>query len=453
MVAPFDKLVDFLVYLLEQADHVVRDGETITFLDSCAEIVEPSVLNNQISREFPQLAPRISFLQQVAVQYDGALSGEIPAIGVLYPGGSTEAIHDAESAASECGYEEYYCRKIAALIDAIADQRARAGGSQRLRILEVGGGNGILTELLLPSLQHAAQRLELEYTFSDLGNFFVRKAERKSQEVGLDFMRFVRFDLTADPGPQEIEAGSFDLILALNVVHATPNLRASTARLRDLLVPGGILAMVETTRVVDSTHLIWGLAEGWWQPGEPGLRTLTPLLDADTWEQLFTDEPGWSELTIEPTGTDDRQERDSCLILAQRAASVPALDADRITTGTEKPSIRVDSVDPAIVDRMRRLTALEARGAEIITASLDVADHAAMAELVAQAETTWGRVNGVFHLAMDLRGATVMTKIRDDAMAEIRAKAVGALVLAEIFENRPLDFMVYFSSHIGLTGG
>ncbi len=40
--------------------------------------------------------------------------------------------------------------------------------------------------------------------------------------------------LTRDPSSQGFEPGSYDLILATNVIHATPNLRRSLSNIRTL---------------------------------------------------------------------------------------------------------------------------------------------------------------------------------------------------------------------------
>ena len=38
----------------------------------------------------------------------------------------------------------------------------------------------------------------------------------------------------------------------------------SVASLRRLLAPGGLMMLVETTRLRRWDEMVWGLAEGWW---------------------------------------------------------------------------------------------------------------------------------------------------------------------------------------------
>jgi len=71
-------------------------------------------------------------------------------------------------------------------------------------------------------------------------------------------------------------------------VHATTDLRASLRRLRDLLAPGGILILVESTTHFDWFDMSTGLIEGW-QHFVDDLRTDNPLLSAAVWIEAFND--------------------------------------------------------------------------------------------------------------------------------------------------------------------
>jgi acyl carrier protein len=102
------------------------------------------------------------------------------------------------------------------------------------------------------------------------------------------FLRFGRLDLEQPPAAQGYAAGSYHVIVATNVLHATANLRATLDHLRGLLAPGGLLLINEVTE-----HLAWfdittGLIEGW-QRFEDDLRNDQPLLTAPTWERALTE--------------------------------------------------------------------------------------------------------------------------------------------------------------------
>ena len=52
-------------------------------------------------------------------------------------------------------------------------------------------------------------------------------------------MEFKTFDLERPGSEQELESGSFDIILGTNVVHAVSDVRAALRNIHDLLAPGG----------------------------------------------------------------------------------------------------------------------------------------------------------------------------------------------------------------------
>src|SRR5207247_764042 len=79
---------------------------------------------------------------------------------------------------------------------------------------------------------------------------------------------------------------TFDVILALDVVHATPNIPATLGHLRRLLRPGGALHLIETLPPARLTTMIWGLAADWWR-FDDGLRVDSPLLSLEAWEQVL----------------------------------------------------------------------------------------------------------------------------------------------------------------------
>jgi acyl carrier protein len=111
-------------------------------------------------------------------------------------------------------------------------------------------------------------------------------------------VRYALFDLDGDIPGQSMRSGSFDVILAANVVHASRNLPAALARIRQLLAPGGALVLLETTTHQVCFDMSIGLIEGW-QHFEDSERGEHPLLDAGKWCELLT-RCGFEEATVLP---------------------------------------------------------------------------------------------------------------------------------------------------------
>jgi len=102
--------------------------------------------------------------------------------------------------------------------------------------------------------------------------------------------------------------------------------------------------------------------------------------------------------------------------------------------------------------KLRGLEALEGQGAQLVLAGCDCADADAMAALIDDVEHRYGAIHGVIHSAGVAGGGVISLKTNEMAAPVLRAKVEGALVLDRLFERRPLDFMLLFSSVTSVLG-
>ena len=132
-----------------------------------------------------------------------------------------------------------------------------------LRILEVGAGTGGTTQTFLPLLANISSAPSYKlYTFTDISDGFFQKA--KQNFAYAPNMQFKVFVISVDPLEQGFEAESYDLILASNVVHATPSIHDSLANLRTLLKADGHLVLTEISTTLSALDYIFGTLPGWW---------------------------------------------------------------------------------------------------------------------------------------------------------------------------------------------
>jgi acyl transferase domain-containing protein/SAM-dependent methyltransferase len=166
--------------------------------------------------------------------------------------------------------------------------------SQGIRLLEIGAGTGGTTSYILPHLNEN----QTEYVFTDIGSLFTAKAQEKFRDY--PFLRYQILDLEVDPVTQGFATHQFDVIIAANVLHATTSLRNSLSHIRQLLAPGGILIIYETTTTSSLwVDLIFGLLEGWWKFTDIDLRPDYPLLSRIKWQQLLS-EMGFTQVVTLP---------------------------------------------------------------------------------------------------------------------------------------------------------
>ena len=101
---------------------------------------------------------------------------------------------------------------------------------------------------------------------------------------------------------------------------------------------------------------------------------------------------------------------------------------------------------PNVKARIRAIQELEELGAEVLVASADVADAAAMAQIIAAARKRFGTVHGVIHAA-GLPGIGILPlKTPQAAEKVLRPKVEGTLVIDELLAGANLDFLVLFST-------
>ncbi|KAK4200776.1 lovastatin diketide synthase LovF [Triangularia verruculosa] len=169
--------------------------------------------------------------------------------------------------------------------------KALAHKNPGLRILEVGAGTGSTTEHVLDALVTKSDgglpfRQFGRYDFTDISPLFLDRARESFAEVGGEKMRYCVFDVERDDlEGQGLEHGGYDLVIAANVLHATPSLETSLANLHSLLSDGGKLVLVEVTDPLSTIGpFMFGCLDGWWGAAEPW-RQNGPVATPVDWER------------------------------------------------------------------------------------------------------------------------------------------------------------------------
>ena len=152
-----------------------------------------------------------------------------------------------------------------------------------MKILEIGAGTGGTTSTILPLLKSSyGERLYGSYKYTDISaGFFVAAKERFKDVQGMDYGIL---DISQDPIQQGYEAGSFDLIVACNVLHATPKLNETLSNVRKLLHPRGRLLLQELDPTTRWINYVMGVLPGWWLGAEDN-RATEPYVAPQRWEQ------------------------------------------------------------------------------------------------------------------------------------------------------------------------
>ncbi|WP_439596800.1 SDR family NAD(P)-dependent oxidoreductase [Falsiroseomonas sp.] len=286
----------------------------------------------------PSAAPYLRLLQACTRKLPEVLTGEVDANAVLFPGGRFDLVAPIYAGNPVVDHlQEMLAQAVAAAV------AARPGP---VRILEVGAGTGGTTRFVLRALAPFADRID--YLFTDIGPAFLEQAERELRREA-PFLRTAWLDISASAAPQGFAPRSFDIVIAANVLHATPRIAQTLANLNALLRPGGLVAINEATAAQEFNTLTFGMTRGWWLFADPEARLPhAPLLDLPRWRHSLA-AAGFAGTTA--LGDPALQ----CILLAEAdgfARTAPAVEAPRVAAAPQR-------VDDDIEEKLR-ITVAEA---------------------------------------------------------------------------------------------
>jgi microcystin synthetase protein McyD len=264
---------------------VVRDIER----RNAAEVIA------DLNARYPDHAAELALFGRCGSALGDVLSGRTEGIDLLFANASLDEMYRLYADAPLSRSGNLVARSmVEALANALPASRA-------LRILEVGAGTGGTAAHVISAL--AGRRVE--YLFTDVSEVFLDRARERFADQ--PFVRCDHLDLTNDISNQGVRPGQFDLVIASNVLHATPRLRETVRQVRSLLAPEGTLLLVEGIAPSRWIDIAFGVTPGWWCFADDDLRSTHPLLSVTQWSALLRAEGFADTAAIElPEGSAGR---------------------------------------------------------------------------------------------------------------------------------------------------
>ena len=254
-IAPsYLKLFRTLIHILESDDLLRIEGGEAIFGASQVRNQGP-LLRVSLEQEFPAFREDIEVIGRVMAAYPQVLSGEANPKAILFPAGNYDALMPLFRNRMKLTDAEAYVALAADCVLELANSFER----RPVRILEIGGGEGMLT---WPVIEKLRGRAQFEYVFTDIGRSFVLRTEREARRLGIEEMSFQTFDFLEEGSAQGLIPGSFDLILAFNVVHVAADIRSAVRNLQALLTPSGCLCLLEGTTISAADDDVLGAGSG-----------------------------------------------------------------------------------------------------------------------------------------------------------------------------------------------
>ena len=305
----------------------------------------PSLLDEKrrLAESSPAMAPRLDLLWTCLENLGPILRGQVAATEVVFPEGAhtlVEGFYRGNPVA------DAFNRMVATAVRSFV-----ANCGEPVRLLELGAGTGSTSVAIFEALVEHGDAVH--YTYTDLSPGFTHHGS-KTFGGALPSMDFTVLDLERPLEEQGFAPGTYDLVLATNVVHATRDVRRSLARAKALLRRGGVLLLNEVTAVETILTLTFGTLEGWWRFDDAAERLPnSPLLDVAGWQRVLQAEGfvGVQALgrTVEEAGGWSQH-----LILAEsdglvrRESSLVVGEPSSVESVAESPSRPIEEVPQAV---------------------------------------------------------------------------------------------------------
>ncbi|WP_063094831.1 SDR family NAD(P)-dependent oxidoreductase [Bacillus amyloliquefaciens] len=202
------------------------------------------------------------------------LTGKLPATEVMFPDSSFRLV---EGIYRNNIISDFFNDKLADTLIAVLKERLEKDPQAKIRILEIGAGTGGTSAAVMRKLKPYEAHIA-EYCFTDISKAFLLHAE---DIFGPEYP-YVTYKIFNTEQPVSTEApdiGTYDAVIATNVLHATKNIRSALRHAKAMLQKNGQLFINEINSRTIFNHVTFGLLEGWWLyedhdlriPGCPGV--------------------------------------------------------------------------------------------------------------------------------------------------------------------------------------
>ena len=299
----YRRLLDRLLGILEEEGVLARAGTSEWEVLRAVEPRDPEAFLAGLLASNPAAEAQLSLTAACGRHLAEALTGAVDPLSLLFPGGSTEL-------AERLYHDSPKARVFNSLVrGAVAEAVAGMAPGRTLRVLEIGAGTGGTSASVLPVLPPG----RTEYVFTDISPAFLTRARERFAEHG--FVAYRLLDIEQDPAGQGFAGERFDLVLAVNVLHATADLSQTLRHVRSLLAPDGLLVVAEGTAPERWIDVTFGLTDGWWRFTDTELRPAYPLLPPARWTELLAS-AGFPDAVAAPA---DAERHGRAILLARPA--------------------------------------------------------------------------------------------------------------------------------------
>ncbi len=242
---------------------------------------------------FPEIHAHVNLLDVCLSQFFEILQGRISATDLIFPHSSMKLVEGIYKGHAPADYfNDLVVWSVRSYVEARLPLLPQ---DDKIQILEVGAGTGGTSAIVLEALSQHQE--SIQYVYTDISKALVQYGETEYGQR-YAFVEFNTLDIELPPESQGYELGSFDLIIAANVLHATRTLQNTLQNTKALLHTHGWLIVNEATALPDFLTLTFGLLDGWWIFEDPENRLPgSPLLNSEMWRTVLR-EAGFEQTVV-----------------------------------------------------------------------------------------------------------------------------------------------------------
>jgi acyl transferase domain-containing protein/SAM-dependent methyltransferase len=287
MPALYDRWLDASLRMLDAQGYLELDGSSCRLRGadwpSAAQAWERWDADKGTWLADKGLTAQVQLVETMLRALPSILMGKRPATEVMFPDASMRLV---EGIYKNNPVSDYFNAVMGDVLVAYVEERLQQDASATIRILEIGAGTGGTSALLFERLRPYQAHIE-EYCYTDLSRAFLIHAEKRYGEVN-PYLAYRIFDVSKPLAQQDIGVGRYDVVVATNVLHATPNIRQSVRNAKAALCTNGLLLLNELSENHLYAHLSFGLLDGWWLCEDAQLRIPDcPGLTPGSWQSVL----------------------------------------------------------------------------------------------------------------------------------------------------------------------
>lgn len=297
-----------VLYVLCVDGFLSKQGSHYTSLKSIQDIerdTAPEMFIDGILR-FPDETYSIKLLARVYGFILSFIRGKIYPEEILFPWGDFELVETFYRKGKMYGYGS---RILAYCLNEIIRYKFK----RPVRVLEIGSGTGEASERVLDLCEGSIEK----FYFTDVLKTFVKIGKAKlGSRKGI--VHYKKFDITKEPERQKLGENNFDVIFAVNVIHATDDVLKSLQHIYKLLRDDGVFFLTEMTAVDGDIQrfleFVWGILPSYHAYKDTNFRKGSPILPIERWEKAILD-TGFRDVFTTP-GKDTRYSDYSAVTIA-----------------------------------------------------------------------------------------------------------------------------------------